>query len=179
MIKSSRIVDHQDQMSSPLTAEDLYDLMHKWMPQMKQAMFFLNDVKEIKFMVIEEEGIKLDTKFHFKTEIPQSAAFKDESQKFHETLSAFKNEMNCKTLVIRYPLTVTDINCQENGGKDVQEKWLIQQGVGDINNESQTWQYMRTIKPRHGIAAPLSLPHSNTERSEGTIILLLATSCEK
>ena len=174
MIKSSRIVDHHDRKSSqPLTADDLYDHMHEWMPQMKQAMFFLNNVKEIKFIVIEEKGIKLDTKFHFKTEIPQSAAFKAESQKFHETLSAFKNEKNCKTLVIRYPLTVTDINCQENGGKDVQEKWLIQQGVGDINNESQMWQYVRTVKPRHGIAAPLSLPHSNTERSEGQLFCFL------
>ena len=173
MIKSSRIVDHQDRKSSqPLTAKDLYDLMHKWMPQMKQAMFFLNNVKEIKFMVIEEEGIKLDTKFHFKTEIPQSAAFKDESQKFHETLSAFKNEKNCKTLVIRYPLTVTDINCQEDGGKDVQEKWLVQQGVGDINNESQMWQYVRTVKPRHGIAAPLSLPRSTTSGIAAPLSLL-------
>ena len=173
MIKSSRIVDHHKMSAQPLTAEDIYDFMHKWMPQMKQAMFFLNNVKEIKFMVIEEEGIKLDTKFHFKTEISKSATFNEASQKFHETLSALKNEMSCKTLVIHYPLTITDINSQEKGGIDVQEKWLIQQGIGDINNESQMWQYVSTVKPRHGIAAPLSLLHSNAERSEGQLFCFL------
>ena len=37
------------------------------------------------------------------------------------------------------------------------EKWLIQQGIGDIENETQSWSFIKQMKPRHGIAAPLDM----------------------
>ena len=37
----------------------------------------------------------------------------------------------------------------------MKEKWLIQQGVGDIHNKQQEWKYIARVKPRHGIAVPL------------------------
>ena len=178
MIDSSQIVDLNDsRQPRPLTAAELHTLLHEWMPQMKKAMFFLNNVKELKFMVIDNSSTKLVTQFHFKTDIPQTAAHFEASRNFHETLSAFVNERNCKTSVILYPLTIIEVNCQGTG-KDQQEIWLIQQGVGDINNQAQSWQYVKTVKPRHGIAAPLSLPPSNTEKLKGQMFCFLPLPME-
>ena len=36
------------------------------------------------------------------------------------------------------------------------QKWLIQQGIGDIEeDEMQEWKFINRVKPRHGLAAPL------------------------
>ena len=40
--------------------------------------------------------------------------------------------------------------------KKKKEKWLIQQGIGDIKeDEMQEWKFIHRVKPRHGLAAPL------------------------
>ena len=36
------------------------------------------------------------------------------------------------------------------------ESWLIQQGVGDVNNHSQHWEFLSHIKPMHGLAAQIT-----------------------
>ena len=61
-------------------------------------------------------------------------------------------------------------------GSKMKEKWLIQQGVGDMKNQGQTWQYVRTVKPRHGIAAPLDIKRDvrgRHKRLEGQLFCFL------
>ena len=157
MVKSSKIVDPLDRESQrPLKADDLSRMMQRLMPMMKQAMFFLNHVTEIKYLESDctESNFSLVTKFHFKTEIAAN------NELFQDALSRFTLPQGSQPCVIQYPLTLTEI------GHDPyeilnQEKWLIQQGVGDINNESQYWKYVNTVKPRHAIAAPLQAPKSH------------------
>jgi sacsin len=74
MVKSSKIVDPLNRESQrPLKADDLSRLMQNLMPMMKQAMFFLNHVTEIKYMEIDcmQNSIKVETKFRFKAEITE------------------------------------------------------------------------------------------------------------
>ena len=153
MIMSSKIVDTSDSDSvKPLGVEDLSYLLKQWMPMIKQAMFFLNHVTEIKYIEINEakDGFSVETRFHFKTEITVTAASR---KAFQDGVSNFTSPANNSSHVFQYPLTVTEFFGEAKPEK--QGKWLIQQGVGDIHNESQHWEYVHKVKPKHGIAAPL------------------------
>lgn len=84
-------------------------------------------------------------------------------------ISNFTAPQGSRPYVVQYPLTITEVNC--NSGEKGKEKWLIQQGVGDINDESQFWRFVKTIKPRHGIAA--LLPPLENKRDSGKLFCLL------
>ena len=134
---------------SVLSVHQLYLDLHKWMKKMKEAMLFLNNVSELKFLIIEEESNQLRTIFHYQSRI-EEASLADRNL-LQSALSSFKPHKEHKPGVITYPLILTEVN---SGGQE--DKWLIQQGVGDIFNSSQMWEYLNMIKPRHGIASPLS-----------------------
>ena len=163
MVKSSKIVDPLDRESQrPLKADNLSRLMQSLMPKMKQAMFFLNHVTEIKYLEIDsmEAGIVVGTKFHFKTEITESRADYEKSLNAYQgAVSKFTAEQGCRSCTIQYSLTLTDLICGDAEERIRKEEWLIELGVGDINNEMQYWQFVKTVKPRHAIAAPLSANH--------------------
>ena len=159
LVRMSEILQ-KDTYSSPkpLTADDMYTNLVLWAPQMKEAMFFLNHVKELRFFVIEESSNILETVNNYRTHVEPSA--QQGREQLHSTLSAFKNVQGNESFVIRYPLSISDVlHTKDTKGSIkehiVEEKWLIQQGVGDVENEQQTWKYVGNIKPRHGIAAPL------------------------
>ena len=147
-IPTSEIVDGIESSKSVLDAAELGQNLEDWMGRMKEAMLFLNNVTELKLLTIKRGSRKVKTVYHFKTEISDSALTDQKS--LHGALSAFKNVRNCKSCLITYPLTLTEV------GKD-SVKWLIQQGVGDKHNESCEWKYISSVKPRHGLAAPLSV----------------------
>ena len=163
MVKSSKIVDPLDRESQrPLKADDLSRLMESFMPMMKQAMFFLNHVTEIKYFEIDcvDNCVRLVTKFHFKTEITESQVDYEKSLNVYQgAVYKFTAEQGCRSCTIQYSLTLTDFICRNAEERIRKEKWLIQLGVGDINNEMQYWQFVKTVKPRHAIAAPLRANH--------------------
>ena len=137
--------------------------MQSLMPMMKQAMFFLNHVTEIKYLEIDcmKGGIKVRKKFHFKTEITESPAGYEESlNKYQGSVSKFTAHQGCQSCAIQYSLTLADFIHRDGEERGRKEEWLIQLGVGDINNENQYWQYVKTVKPRHAIAAPLQAPRA-------------------
>ena len=158
LVRMSEILQ-KDTYSSPkpLTADDMYTNLVSWAPQMKEAMFFLNHVKELRFFVIKEKSNVLETVNNYRTHVEPSA--QQGREQLHSKLSAFKNVEGNESFVIRYPLSISDVLHTKGSSREhvVEEKWLIQQGVGDIENEQQTWKYVGNIKPRHGIAAPLQL----------------------
>ena len=135
-----------------LTASKMHDYLKKWAPQMKQSMFFLNHVTELKFFVISEKGNnQLSLEHHYQVIIDHTAA--TQRNELHQKLTSFCTAQRSEPFVTKYKLTLTD----REAGKESMEQWLIQQGVGDIYNKEQQWQFIDQVKPRHGIAVPLKL----------------------
>ena len=152
MVEASKIVDPiKFELCTP---HGLDKFMRESMPDMKQAMFFLNNVVELKFLVIEQDGSSLQTMLHYRAEITQPAEYEHSKKILHNTIENFTKTSGCKSQVIMYPMTVTEVSVEAKE-KSKQEEWLIQQGVGDINDEQQVWEFVKTAKPKHGIAASL------------------------
>ena len=152
MVNSSRIIDTAK--FKPLVSDELEKLLDKIMPDMKQAMFFLNNVTEIKFLVINTKANDLLTKCQYKTEVINPEIYEDSRKSLSDAVKGFTETSNCKSCVSLYSLSLTET---DQGGKKRSEKWLVQQGVGDIYNEGEFWQFVETAKPKHGIAASLDL----------------------
>lgn len=141
----------QGELNDPgilVTAEAMHEWIKRWAPKMKDAMFFLNHVTELKFCVIEERSMDVVTEYHYKTQVDKSSQKKREC--LHQKISDFKNTSGNDSYLIHYPLTLMDSTKGE-------EKWIIQRGIGDINNKAQKWQFVSQVKPKHGIATPLKL----------------------
>ena len=158
LLKRSKIVVKTklgEPEAKPLTAEKMWENLSSWAPQMKDAMFFLNHVKELRFYVIEDQTSVLVTLKHFETHVDERA--QENRDLLHTKLSAFKNVIGNDSCIVRYPLTISEtVHYRHSGRTEIrEEKWLIQQGVGDSQNSHQTWKFIDNVKPRHGIAAPL------------------------
>ena len=167
-INESKIVDNVENLQSTLTADELSKDLHTWMSKMKEAMLFLNNVTELKLFTIENGSTKLTLEFHFRTAMDEAAL--SDRTKLQGVLSSFKSERGCESCVIMYPLTLTEV---DGSDKSIKEKWLIQQGVGDIYDNSRTWKYIKTVKPRHGIAAPLSVQAASESPFKGQVFCFL------
>ena len=151
LVKSSHIVSDLpgNRLVTPTKMQDLID---EWAPRMKAAMFFLNNVRELQFFVIERGTKALKTQYHYC--IVDSLSAQQSCEHLRNCISAFKATKGCEPCVIRYPLTIIDIDHSGDKEKRYKEKWIIQQGVGDIEEKNRTWTFVRNVKPRHGIAAP-------------------------
>ena len=143
--------DGEGNFEGILSAEKMHSHLKKWAPQMKQSMFFLNHVTEMKFFVIPQKGRCLKVEYHYKVEIDKSA--KLHRAELHKKIAQF-NDNQDEPFITKYQLSLVEIT----GVKEQKEQWLIQQGIGDIENKEQRWQFVDQVKPRHGIAAPLSHP---------------------
>ena len=167
MVKASRIVDPDN--FEPLTPKELDKFMRESMPDMKRAMFFLNNVVELKFLVVEQDGNNLQTMLHYRAEIAQPAEYEYSKKSLRDTVDMFTKRTGCRSQVIMYPMTNTEVNVEQRK----QEKWLIQKGVGDINDEQQVWQFVKTVKPKHGIAASLDTPKPGEIKENGRLFCFL------
>ena len=158
LVKKSKILDHST--SSPgslvITASKMNMKLTAWAPEMKKAMLFLNHVEELQFFIIEENGDILIESKRFQACVEEAG--QELRDTFHTSISAFTQERGSVASVIKYPLTISDITPHAYKPDVQKERWLIQQGIGDIENESQNWKFIETVKPRHGIAAPLEIP---------------------
>ena len=137
-----------EKLSISIRPENLSKLMQEWIPSMRETMFFLNHVTEIKYIEISED--QFETKFRFKTEALKSGPVFP----LHKAVSV---KQHCQSHV-QYELTLTEYDCVNKEGtpqKPKKQQWLIQQGIGDILDEGQHWQFIDKVKPRHAIAAPL------------------------
>ena len=148
---TQRKIKHSEIIETDINPEELGDNLCAWMAEIKQTMFFLNNVAELKLLVIGDKSAELKTVFHYKTRIEDSAM--SDKGVFQGKLTTFKDGGSCNPCTIMYPLHFTKVS---NSGEEMNEKWLVQQSVGDINNSNQRWQYVDLMKPRHGLATPLS-----------------------
>ena len=146
-IDISEILHHSD--SRPLTARKMHKYLREWVPYMKQALLFLNNVKELQFCVIEETGTCLKFDCSFQVQLNDVAIRK--RQNLHAAIVAFTQESGSNSCIERYTITTTE--CHSASMSSVRtECWLVQQGVGDICDKSAQWKYVNRVKPRHAIA---------------------------
>ena len=194
LMRSSKIVDHSTSYrNEPLTADRMKRYLSDWAPKMKQALLFLNHVTELCFFVIEDnKQVTLSSPGVSYASIPSLVSENcfqvciDESGKqsrahLHEKIAAFKEERGSEPCVVRYPLTITETlpDTLMKIEKQKTEKWLIQQGIGDLEDKQQTWNYISQVKPKHGIAAPLSSSPEHIRAFFGKVFcfLPLPVSC--
>ena len=137
-----------------ITAKKMHSYLRDWAPKMKDSMFFLNHVTELKFCTIEENSCEIVTEHHFETHVDAKAQEKREL--LHMKVANFKSRSGNESCLIHYPLTLSDV------GTNIKEHWIIQQGVGDIHQEDRDWQFVKQVKPKHGLAAPLKFPAEKT-----------------
>ena len=175
LVKQSKLLDHEGkqkglasrQSTTPLSAWRMHDKLKKWAPDMKQALFFLNHVTELKFFEIGEDSNKMKQTHWFEANLSQDAQRSREALYAH--VKAF-TEVSTDACTVRYPLSLI-----ERYPKETTEKWIIQQGLGDERKSDQTWMFASQIKPKHGIATPLVLPKAF--RGNVFCFLPLPTDC--
>ena len=132
-------------------AYKLLVLLQDWAPRMKQSLLFLNHIVELKFFVIKERRGVLNLENGYKMELDETAH--ERRLELAQAVKSFHDAATRKPFITTYPLTI--VESQGKKGRDITEEWLIQQGVGDIENNVKEWLFVEHVNPKHGIAAPL------------------------
>ena len=161
LVEASKIIcenGEQKIFEGLLSVDKMKSYMEHWAPQMKQSMFFLNHVTEIKMFTITEEDNVLKKEYHYRVDITELAVAK--RLELQKKIAGFKDAHQAEPFITKYQLSLVE----EAGTKDNKEQWLIQQGIGDVEKRDQHWLFINQVKPRHGIAAPLRLPHRDSDR---------------
>ena len=148
-------------LSEPLTASIMEKKLNEWVPQIEDALLFLNHITQFEFYVINNER-----KSSFKLRASYNVSMNDHAlvscSDYQSHLSQFKE--SCEPHVVTYPLTVSSkidksmvelSSLSRNPFIQSEKEWLIQQGVGDLENIEQNWQFINQVLPKHGIAVPL------------------------
>lgn len=180
LVRQSEIIDQKYSNYSVdhyiLDAERMHRFLRSWIPKIKQALLFLNHVKEIKFLFIPDNNA-LVTEQHLEAHLEGSALTGREH--LHNMVVSFKEPQGSSPCIVKYQLKITEITpeCQSfsrfNTQTKMEELWLIQQGIGDIENSQQNWKYIKQVKPRHGLAAPLSLSIQDQLKFDGNVFCFL------
>ena len=148
-------------LSEPLTASVMEKKLNAWVPQIEDALLFLNHITQFEFYVINDEH-----KSSFKLRASYNVSMNDHAlvsrSDYQSHLSQFKESY--EPHVVTYPLTVFSkidksmvelSSSSHNPFIQSEKEWLIQQGVGDLENSEQNWQFINQALPKHGIAVPL------------------------
>ena len=125
--------------------------IQKCAPDIQQSLLFLNHVVELKFFVIENEAPELKTTHWFQASLDNPESVTEKQEDLHKKVAAFA-EKGSASRVIMYSMTCID---KSTSGQETEEQWLVQKGVGDIDNLDQDWVYSPKVKPIHGIATCL------------------------
>ena len=165
-IKNSEILEKK----LPLTASIMEKKLHKWLPQIEDALLFLNHITQFEFYIISNEhksSFKLITRYNVSMNDHALVSRSD----YQSHLSRFKESY--EPHVVTYQLTLSskiDKSMIELSPSShdpfiqTKNEWLIQQGVGDLNNNKQNWEFIKQVLPKHSIAVPLK--HSTSFHSK-------------
>ena len=184
LVKQSKLLDHEGKQkgfasgesTTPLSAWRMHDKLKKWAPDMKQALFFLNHVTELKFFEIREDSNEMKQTHWFEANLSLDA--QKSREELHAHVKAFAGT-STKPDIVRYPLSLTERYPGAYGSySETTGEWIIQQGVGDVQNSVQEWKFAPQVKPKHGIAAPLDIPGGmRAFRGNVFCFLPLPTNC--
>ena len=161
----SNIIDDKVK-TEPLTAKTLERRLNEWVPMIKEALLFLNHITEFHYYVIDGRSNEFQLKASYEAHLSDQA--KQSRDELFKSLREFRRTK--QPHVVTYPLSIESkedksltkmylvplpkIHQEYSTHK---EEWLIQQGVGDIQNPSQKWRYISQVLPKHGIAASLDI----------------------
>ena len=148
--------------TEPLTANIMEKYLRSWVKTMKDALLFLNHIIQFEYYVIENSGsLKCETSYvvHMEDDIHEMRS------SLKERFAAFRHDK--KPFLVTYPLTLEAKLIKSS----TQEQWLIQQGVGDVHQDSNNkhWEYLNKALPKHGIAATFK----RTENFNGKVFCFL------
>ena len=132
-----------------ISSSKMYELLENWAPQMKQSLLFVNNVRELKFYVINDGRGVLSLMNSYRTELNDPSL--DSQSNLVKKIKEFPKTK--EPYITTYALTI--VESLMTRGREEREEWLIQQGIGDIQKNVEKWSYVEQVKPRHGIAAPL------------------------
>ena len=151
LMKKSKVTDLSNR-SEPLQPDSIEEKLTDWAPDMRDSLFFLNNVSELSFYVIDDN--KVQHTHWYKVQITGDG---------QQSRARIQNNVNCfgksdlTPHIERYTVILTDM-LESN---PTQEKWLVQQGVGDMEIPDNQWKYLPQMKPKHGIAAPISVQRAS------------------
>ena len=177
LVMQSKVLDNKV-TTEPKTGENMFSSLQCWVGQVKDALLFLNNVTKFQFFVIEEgkNELELCTKY----EISLTSKAQHTRQNLTKRSQKFKSSKDPQPFVLNYPLTITTsantlishssssvLLCRLRSQSKTKieehtEQWFVQQGIGDLRNESQVWKFIEQTLPKHGIAAQLDPPASFT-----------------
>ena len=129
-VMSSDIVRDIDQSkpntntSRVISGDKMNELLSEWAPKMKQSLLFLNNVTELNFSVIRNEKEVLSLENSYRTELDECAT----QNRAELTNCLMTKKLESPT----YPLTIVESLMAR--GRERKERWLIQQGIGDVEN---------------------------------------------
>ena len=147
LVDASEIMCDKVRSECVLSASNMHRYLGKWAPQMKQSMFFLNHVTEIKFFVIPGNTLNLD--HHYRVKIDSSVVQKRDL--LQQKLKIFNVPQGAEPYATKYQLTLID----GDGGKETKEKWLIQQGVGGYIQQTAGMEICSTCEAKTWYCSPL------------------------
>ncbi len=139
-----------------ITKEDMESYLDEWITEIKEALLFLNHICCFKVLVIDEKKSKIVTKISYEVDTNRDESYEK------------RNALDFSPFTVTYPLT---IKCSHLiSRQSASERWLIQQGYGDIHNV-QTWpSIVEKLLPKHGLAVPLQ---SSVDNFVGKIFCFL------
>ena len=137
-VMNSELVDHEK--AKPLTSDKMEELLKNWMVNIKESLLFLNHIIQFEYYVIESSG-KVKCERSYSVELDG-----DSLEKRKKLKASFASPF-----LVTYPMILkTNLDAKNS----LEEHWLIQQGVGDIQNPNKNWNTFNTkYLPKHGLAA--------------------------
>ena len=146
LVQKSELVCEESSFGScnrPLMVRRMKDDLESWFSDLKEALVFLNNVTELKLFEIDHDSNMILT-HHYSTRfiIEKHADFQQKLDCFAATREPFIDNYS--------------IFLHEHLPRKNIEKWIIQLGIGDMQNPQQHWTYLPKRKPRHGLAFPVN-----------------------
>ena len=140
----------QSKLGNPVSDTEMKTYLETWVPQIKDALLFLNSVRQFQYFIIENGD---GSSFDIQLKASYSIHLDKGGARCRKEMRSYINRFpKCKRAAIKnYTLTV---QCIDNAS-ETSEKWLIQHGVGDYSDNSHKWYFSDRITPKHGIAVPL------------------------
>ena len=146
-VESSELVE-ENKNSNVINTEVIERYLDSWIDDIKDTLLFLNHLISFKMFIVDDKTNTFHTKLSYDIETNRTG--------YHDKLKEYLKQHQPIPFVVSYHLTMsTIIGCKRQSS----EKWLIQQGVGDVDCPQQIWSPIENILPKHGIAAPLELSH--------------------
>ena len=162
-VEKSKIIEDKI-MTLPIASTNIERKIDEWVPQIKDALVFLNHITEFSYYVIDRYGFHL--KAEYKVTLDPNAI--NRRAELFNALGNFKRtkqptvvnyQLHIETREHRNSIPVISRPSVELEYKTSKEEWLVQQGVGDLDKDkkSQKWRYINKVLPKHGIAAPFNV----------------------